>query len=83
MCLAIPGELLSIESNATDADDPMMRTGKVSFGGAIKTVSLAFVPEATIGDFVIVHVGFAISILDRVAALQTLQELGDLAASAP
>ncbi|MEO0853314.1 MAG: HypC/HybG/HupF family hydrogenase formation chaperone [Cyanobacteria bacterium J06648_11] len=83
MCLAVPGELLSIEGGNIEGNDPMTRTGKVSFGGAVKTVSLAFVPDVDIGDFVIVHVGFAISILDRAAALQTLQDLDDIEASVP
>ncbi|MEO1132873.1 MAG: HypC/HybG/HupF family hydrogenase formation chaperone [Cyanobacteria bacterium J06639_1] len=76
MCLAVPGELLNM-----DGDDPMTRTGKVSFGGAVKTVNLAFVPEVQIGDFVIVHVGFAISILDRDAARQTLEDLAAIEGS--
>lgn len=59
MCLAIPGELLAI-----DATDPLMPMGRVSFGGIVKEVCLAYVPEAQVGDFVIVHVGFAISVVD-------------------
>lgn len=59
MCLAIPGQLLSITN-----DDPLMRMGKVRFGGIIKEVNLAYVPEARVGDYVVVHVGFAISTLD-------------------
>jgi hydrogenase assembly chaperone HypC/HupF len=55
MCLAIPGEILSIQDG-----EPLMRTGRVRFGGIVKEVSLAYVPEAEIGDYVIVHVGFAI-----------------------
>ena len=60
MCLAVPGKVLSI----TDATS-LMRLGKVSFGGVVKDVSLAYVPEAQVGDYVIVHVGFAISRLDE------------------
>lgn len=60
MCLAIPGKIISIGDN-----DPIMRTGKVNFGGVIKQANLALVPEAKIGDYVIVHAGFAINILDE------------------
>ncbi|MEI2580240.1 HypC/HybG/HupF family hydrogenase formation chaperone [Scytonema sp. PRP1] len=67
MCLAVPGKILSISGDAL-----LMRTGKVSFGGVIKEVSLAYIPEAKIEDYVIVHVGFAISILDPQEAERTL-----------
>ncbi|MBZ0293113.1 MAG: HypC/HybG/HupF family hydrogenase formation chaperone [Anaerolineae bacterium] len=60
MCLAIPGEILEITG---DTDD-LMRTGKVRFGGVIREVNLAYVPDAQIGDYVIVHVGFALNKLD-------------------
>ncbi len=71
MCLAVPGKIISIN----DQDDPLMRTGRVSFGGVIKEVSLAYVPEAKVDDYAIVHVGFALSILDPEAAEQTLSDL--------
>lgn len=71
MCLAVPGKIISIY----EADDTLLRTGRVSFSGVIKEVSLAYVPEATINDYVIVHVGFAISILDLQAAKETLKNL--------
>ena len=70
MCLAVPVRLLSITG-----DDPLMRTGKVSFGGILKEVNLACVPEAKIGDYVIVHAGLAISILDEEEAARTLDYL--------
>ena len=79
MCLAIPGQILSISGT-----NPLMRMGKVSFGGIVKEINLAYVPEAAIGDYVIVHVGFAISILDAEEAhrvfdyLQEMDELGEL-----
>lgn len=79
MCLAVPGKVLSISG-----DDPLTRTGKVSFGGIVKEVNLAYVPEAVVDDFVIVHVGFAISIVDPLEAhrvfeyLQQMDELGEL-----
>ena len=65
MCLAIPGQIQSIE-------DGELRNGHVSFGGMVKDVCLAFVPDAQVGDYVIVHVGFAISKVDEVAAKETL-----------
>jgi hydrogenase expression/formation protein HypC len=71
MCLAVPGKIISIN----DHDDPLMRTGRVSFGGVIKHVSLAYVPDAKVDDYVVVHVGFALSILDPQAAEQTLNDL--------
>ncbi|MBH0179776.1 MAG: HypC/HybG/HupF family hydrogenase formation chaperone [Nitrospira sp.] len=74
MCLAVPGQVLSIE-------DDQLRTATVSFGGVTKSVSLALVPEAEIGDYVIVHVGFAINRLDEEAARRTLETYADLAAS--
>lgn len=77
MCLAVPGKIVSInESN------PQNRTGKVDFGGIGKQVSLAFVPEATVGNYVIVHVGFALSIVDEEEAKQVfayLKEMNELA----
>ncbi len=70
MCLAIPGKITSISG-----DDPLMRTGKVDFGGILKEVSLAYVPEAQLGDYVIVHVGFALSRLDEAEAQQVFDYL--------
>lgn len=63
MCLAVPGKLVSITG-----DDPLQRAGKVSFGGILKDVNLACLPEAQVGDYVIVHVGMAISRLDEAEA---------------
>jgi hydrogenase expression/formation protein HypC len=60
MCLAIPGKVISV-----DKSDPVMITGKASFGGVVKDVNLAFVPDVKIGDYVIVHAGFALNILDE------------------
>jgi len=65
MCLAIPGQIKSIEEGK-------LRNGRVSFGGMVKDVCLAFVPEAQVGDYVIVHVRFAISKVDEAAARETL-----------
>lgn len=68
MCLAVPGKIMSI----TESDDPLMRSGKVSFGGVVKEVSLAYLAEAEVDDYVIVHVGFALSIVDPQEAETTL-----------
>jgi hydrogenase expression/formation protein HypC len=67
MCLAVPGEILS-----TSGEDAA-RTGVISFGGTTKEASLAFVPEAKIGDYVLVHAGFAIGVVDAEEAAQTLE----------
>jgi hydrogenase expression/formation protein HypC len=79
MCLAVPGKLVSIDDSSG-----LMRTGKVNFGGILKEVSLAYVPEAKLGDYVLVHVGFALSIVDEAEAhrvfeyLKQMEELADL-----
>ncbi|MEN9519940.1 MAG: hypothetical protein RLZZ381_2528 [Cyanobacteriota bacterium] len=70
MCLAVPGKIVSISDN-----EPLLRMGRVSFGGLIKQVSLAYVSDAQVNDYVIVHAGFALSILDRDEAEQTLNYL--------
>ncbi|USR91657.1 HypC/HybG/HupF family hydrogenase formation chaperone [Phormidium yuhuli AB48] len=74
MCLAVPGQVLEIEGS-----DPLTKSGKVSFGGVVKTVSLAYVPEVEVGDYVVVHVGFALSKVDEAAAQQTLADLQQIA----
>lgn len=61
-------------------DDPLFKAAKVSFSGVIKEVSLAYVPEAAVGDYVVVHVGFALSIIDAEAAQKTLEDLQELEA---
>jgi hydrogenase expression/formation protein HypC len=73
MCLAVPGRIVSVSG-----EDPLLRMAKVSFGGVVKDVSLAYVPEADIGDYVIVHVGFALNKVDEVEALETLAILDQL-----
>ena len=60
MCLAVPGELVSIEEH----DDPLWRMGSVRFGGVLRDVSLACVPEAQLGDQLLVHVGLALTVLE-------------------
>ena len=76
MCLAVPGKIMTISG-----DDPLTRVGRVNFGGIVKEASLAYVPEAQIGDYVIVHVGFAISTVDEGEAVRVfdyLNEMGEL-----
>lgn len=76
MCLAVPGKVESI------FEDAGARMGKVNFGGVVKDVCLAYVPEIQVGDYTIVHVGFALSRIDEASAqatLQTFRELGLLA----
>jgi hydrogenase expression/formation protein HypC len=75
MCLGVPGELMTLDR----PDDGGLPMGEVRFGGARKRVCLAYVPEAAIGDFVVVHAGFAISRMDRAAADQVfayLEQMG-------
>ena len=77
MCLGVPGKVVSIR------EDPLgMTMGKVSFGGITKEVCLAYVPEVRVGEYVIVHVGFAISKVDEDEAREVfriLEEMGELA----
>ncbi len=76
MCLAVPGRIVSIEQG-----DPMLRQGRVSFGGIVKDVSLSLVPEAGVGDYVLIHVGLALSVIDEEEAIRVfdiLKQMGDL-----
>jgi hydrogenase expression/formation protein HypC len=76
MCLAIPGKLIEV------SQDPQgVRMGKANFGGIVKQVCLEYTPEVSIGDYVLVHVGFALSKVDEEEALRTyrlLQEMDQL-----
>lgn len=75
MCLGIPGRITDVQ------DSEFLRNGTVDFGGVTREVCLAYVPEAKVGDFVLVHVGFAISQIDEEEAertLELLREIGDL-----
>lgn len=77
MCLAIPGKIKSIDYQY----DGLVRMARVNFGGIIKEASLDMVPKAQVGDYVLVHVGVAISIVDEEEAEKTfayLREIGDL-----
>ena len=61
MCLGIPGKIVSI-----GAEDDALRAGKIDFNGIVKEACLSYVPEAKVGDYVIIHAGFAISIVDQI-----------------
>jgi hydrogenase expression/formation protein HypC len=79
MCLAIPGKIISI----IQSEDILFRTGKVSFDGLVREVNLAAVPEAQVGQYVLVHVGMALNVIDEEEALKTLgyfKELGEIQA---
>jgi len=81
MCLAVPGLILSVSG-----DDPLRRVGRVDFGGIVKEINLAYLPEAAVGDHVLVHVGFAITVIDEAEAARVfehLRELGELADQDP
>lgn len=79
MCLAVPGKVISVSG-----DPPFELTGRVSFGGIVKEVSLAYVPDVRPGEYVMVHVGFALSKVDEEEAkqvftyLEKIDELEDL-----
>ncbi len=73
MCLAVPGKILEIMGEA-----PLQRAGKVSFGGIVKQVSLAYTPEARVGDHVLVHVGFALAVIDEVEAARVFAYLKEI-----
>ena len=78
MCLAVPGKIISVSG------EDLARQARVDFGGVLKEVNLAYVPEAQIGEYVLVHVGFAISVVDEEEAgkvfgyLKEMGELGEL-----
>lgn len=75
MCLGVPGQVLSLEP------DPLGLTmGRVSFGGVVKRVCLAYVPEAQLGDYVIVHAGFALSKVDEQEAMEVFDLLRQMGA---
>jgi hydrogenase expression/formation protein HypC len=72
MCLAIPGKVEEIST------DGLIRIGRVNFGGVVKNVCLDYVPEVEVGDYTIVHVGFALSKIDEETAEQTLRDFREL-----
>jgi len=78
MCLAVPGKIIVITG-----DSPLSRMGKIDFSGISKEISLAYLPEAQLNDYVIVHAGFALSIIDQeeaMASLAAFQQLDDFEA---
>jgi len=74
MCLAVPGKVLSVENKNED-----LKMAKVSFGGIVKEVCLDFTPEAQPGDYVLVHVGFALNVMNEEEANETLKLFAELA----
>jgi len=72
MCLAVPGQIEQI------FEDRGTRMGRVNFGGVVKEVCLAYLPDIQIGDYTIVHVGFAISQIDEASAQETLRTFAEL-----
>ncbi len=70
MCLAVPGKLIQIQEAGE-----LLRAGKVDFGGVIREVNLSLVPEAAVGDYVVVHVGVALSVVDEDEAHQVFDYL--------
>jgi hydrogenase expression/formation protein HypC len=75
MCLAVPGKIIDIYENAG------LKMGKIDFGGVTREACLAYVPEAKIGDYTIIHVGFALNLLDEAEALETLRLFDEISAS--
>jgi hydrogenase expression/formation protein HypC len=72
MCLAVPGRVEAIR------DENGLRMGRVNFGGVVKDVCLAYLPDVAVGDYAIVHVGFALSRIDEAAALETLRTFAEI-----
>jgi len=75
MCLAVPGRIVAIDASA---DTGPVRTGRADFGGIVKDVNLTCTPEAVVGDYVLVHVGLAISVMDTANALQVFEYLREI-----
>ena len=76
MCLVVPGRIVEI----TDNGDIAFRRAKVDFGGIRKEINLAYTPEAQVGNYVLVHVGFAISVVDEIEAQRVFKYLEELGA---
>lgn len=73
MCLAVPGKIISI-----DGGEPMMLSGRVDFGGVVREVNLSYVPDARVGDYVIVHAGFALNVIDEAEARKVFEYLDEI-----
>ena len=76
MCLAVPGKIIEIYTNGG------LMMGKIDFNGVTREVCLAYVPEAKVGDYTIIHVGFALNLLDEAEALETLRLFDEISAHA-
>ncbi len=76
MCLAVPGKITEIYENAG------LLMGKIDFGGVIREACLAYVPEAKVGDYTVIHVGFALNLLDESEALETLRLFDEISTKA-
>ncbi len=74
MCLAVPGKITSISG-----EDMLLRSGMIDFSGVTREINLAYLPEAKVGDYVIVHAGFAIAVIDQQEAQASLQAFRELA----
>lgn len=74
MCLAVPGKIIEIYENAG------LKMGKIDFNGVTREACLAYVPEAKVGDYTIIHVGFALNLLDEAEAVETLRLFDEIAA---
>ena len=74
MCLGVPGKVIAIDESTVDT----MAMGRVSFGGIVKEVCLVCVPDVRVGEYVVVHVGFAITKIDEAEALQVFEYLRQL-----
>ncbi len=72
MCLAVPGKIIEIYQ----AEELLM--GKIDFGGVVREACLAYVPEAKVGDYTLIHVGFALNLIDEKEALETLALLDEI-----
>ncbi len=77
MCLAIPGKIVEIYQ----ANDLLM--GKIDFGGVVREACLAYVPEAKVGDYTIIHVGFALNLIDEQEAMETLSLIDEISKQEP
>lgn len=78
MCLAIPGQLLSLSDGDDASAGTLFRRGRVAFGAVVKEVSLACLPQAQVGDYVLVHAGIALSIVDEAEARRVFELLEQL-----
>jgi hydrogenase expression/formation protein HypC len=74
MCLAVPGKILTVRG-----EDVVARAARVDFGGVVKEISLAYTPDARPGEYVLVHVGFAMTVIDEAEARRMLNELREIA----